>query len=174
VSVEPTDRPARVVRVIASDARHDLALLRGDGASPAVAGFHPQPSQATLIDLALVGFPERAQQPTATTVFLVADPRIDDADQYLFHGDVRHGHSGGPILDPSGRVIGVARGMIDTDRTYRATGRVITELGLAIANRTVLEFLGANGVRYSTGAAVTSGDRLAQARRFLVHVRCWK
>ena len=71
-------------------------------------------------------------------------------------------------------MIGVTRAMIDTPRTYRATGRIVTEVGLAVANRAVLPFLSGNGVRYRTAIPASRSDRFAEARRFLVHVRCWR
>jgi S1-C subfamily serine protease len=174
ISVQPETGPERPVQIVATDPQHDLALLRGGFVAPAVASFDPQPGGSALIDLSLVGFPEHAVQPTATPVFAPLDELAGATDHYVFHGDVHHGHSGGPILGPGGRVIGVARAMVDTARTYRATGKMITEIGLAIANPAVLGFLAENGVRYSTAApASASPDRLAQARRFLVHVHCW-
>ena len=174
ITVEPADGQGRPVHLVAADEPNDLALLHGDVAAPAIAAFNPQPSRAALIDLMLVGFPERAPVATATPVFVPRAAALDTVDQYLFHGDVHHGHSGGPIIDPSGRVIGIIRGMVDTARTYQTTGKVITEVGLAIANHSALGFLAANDVRYSTAAMASHGDLLAQARRFLVHVRCWR
>jgi S1-C subfamily serine protease len=175
VTVDTADGIDRAVRVVARDARQDLALLRGDLPAPAVAAFNPRPRDSALVDVALIGFPERAMQPTATPVFLALDQLDDASDQYLFHGDVHHGHSGAPIVDATGRVIGVTRAMVDTPRTFRATGKIITEIGLAIANRAALAFLADNGVRYATAApAAAGGERLTPARGFVVHVRCWK
>ncbi|MBI3514001.1 MAG: trypsin-like peptidase domain-containing protein [Proteobacteria bacterium] len=175
ISIALADGAERWVRVVATDARQDLALLHGADTAPAAAVFHPEPREAPLVDLNLIGFPGRAAQPTATPVALSSDQRLAAAEQYRFQADVHRGHSGAPILDASGRVIGVVRAMIDPASADRTGEPVVGELGLAVANPAVLAFLDAHGVRYRTAAPTPSDSApLTRARRFLVQVRCWR
>jgi S1-C subfamily serine protease len=60
-----------------------------------------------------------------------------DREVYAFRGEVRHGNSGGPLLDPTGRVLGMVFG---TDVREGETGYALTgaSLGAVIHGATDL------------------------------------
>ena len=117
-------RPATVV---VDDRRSDLAVLRlsdpgapfaasedasGSG-TPGVVGGYPG------------GGPERAVPAVALQRLPAPEPGLADGlalhESYRIRADVRHGNSGSPLLDTSGRVIGVVNGLSDDDGGFAIT-----------------------------------------------------
>ena len=166
--------------VLAVDPEADLALLGVSVPHHAVAHFR---SEAGAIDpaIAIVGYPDLGLPPidpviTAGTL-LRDDVRGLRGGSIIFHADVRHGNSGGPIFDSRGEVIGIVRAKIDTVRTFQASGRDIEDIGMGADLPVVLDFLRRNNVAYrvTTGAgALTNRQILASAAEFVVRAQCWQ
>src|ERR1700676_818920 len=67
---------------------------------------------------------------------------------YSFIGAVRGGNSGGPALDEKGVAVWCRYAKINTPAMYKKTGIVIKDIGFAIPNRTILDFLRRNGIAF--------------------------
>src|SRR5262249_5544685 len=98
-------------------------------------------------------------------------------DEVVFEGAIRRGHSGSPLLDGTGHVIGIVRAKPDIPKIYKATGKVVGDYGIAISHAATLRFLDEHGVRPKLGAA---GPTLSPAatetlmRSFVAQIGCWR
>jgi V8-like Glu-specific endopeptidase len=147
-------------RVVAISPRNDLALLeiaQGSLRLPplALAGS----AGANLGEVAAVGYPMnvdlaqgldiadifRAQPPVKSRGFLSGERPSRQFDTILHTAPIARGNSGGPLLDPCGRVIGVNSFSADS-----ASGDA--EFYFAVSLRELLPFLRANGVEPVTNA----------------------
>lgn len=169
-----------VARVLAGDAALDLALLGTPVASAEPAQFETALYTETGLELAIVGYPEHGLPVRQAELNPVsARPRDLVADQarFRFDGAVRRGNSGGPLLDDSGAVLGVVTQKIDTVAVYERTGQVVDDIGIAIANRTVFDFLRANKVSplpALPGESLAPDRLLRKARGFVRQIGCWR
>ena len=161
---------------------NDLALLRVDLDVPASATFR-KPSPLTDGEVvAVVGYPFHGRvaiKPIVTSgkVMGIRETNWPDTTRFRIRADIRHGNSGGPILDDQGLVIGVVTAKVDTPKMFKLTGRVIGNVGLAIDRSAVFRFLGRHGVTVrlgSPGRDLARDDLAAQARSIVAQVGCWK
>ncbi len=175
--VEGNEVPAKL---IAGDQGDDLAVLQTAPIAAEPARFETALYTETGQDLAIVGYPEHGlvvieselSPVTAREADLVA-PRKN----FPFNGAVRRGNSGSPVLDDSGAVLGVVSAKVDTVAVYQKTGRIVDNIGVAIANRTVLAFLRSNKIDFLPavpGASLTSAQLLDKAHGFVRQVGCWR
>lgn len=133
VRVAETDHEATV---IALDRQHDLALLRIDATDlPALAV-----GDSNLVQLAqeirVIGFPlsqllGESIKVTRGEISGIDHAKVDSAFQ--IDVTVNAGNSGGPMLDQSGRVVGVASQLL--------TGEGIASVGFAVESKYVTELL---------------------------------
>lgn len=111
--VDSASAPPLRAQVVAFDVRDDVAVLRVSGNlnSPSLEQAEPRPGDS----VAILGYPEngplavRPGRVGRTAIVLSEDaygrgplPRRITS----FRGDVRRGNSGGPLVDPAGRVVG--------------------------------------------------------------------
>lgn len=140
------------VRVRATDDDHDLAIL---DSAYRVRGYlrlapHLPPESEPV---AVVGYPQEGRirlTPRLTPAlvsYTLSDPRARGFIGVL--GDVRRGHSGGPVLDSRGRVIGVLKAKIDSVAASRMTGRIIKNLAVVTEARAVSAFLEKTRTRHA-------------------------
>ena len=165
--------------VFATDPEKDLAILGADDPTAKPARFQTALDRETGEGLVIVGYPEHGlpvleaelQEAIASPVDLTSD-----RPYFPFGGAVRHGNSGGPVLDSNGAVLGIVQAKIDTVAMYRATGEVVDRLGFAIANSVILEFLAANHVPVQSaepGESFPPEELLKKAHEFVRPVGCW-
>lgn len=139
------------VEVLAMDAENDLAVVRSDYRAPAILRLAPYlPEQGEPVGV--LGFPHEGKirlEPKltpATVNYDLSDPRLRGLLGVV--GAVRRGHSGGPVLDSRGRVIGVLKAKIDSVAAHRLSGAVLKDLGVVTEARAVAEFLEKSRTRY--------------------------
>ncbi len=177
VMVETAGEARGTARLLELDVGTDLALLRAEMAPPAIADFAPPRDVAPDEPVAVVGFPLHGR--VAIVPILVTGHVLKrvGAGQFRLRADVRRGNSGGPVLDGSGRVIGVVAAKVHSPRTFQATGRLVRDVGVAITSATVFGFLESHGQphRRVTGAAkLSDAEIIARAALFVVRLVCWK
>ena len=153
--VPPEGEGGAFARVIAISPRNDLALLEIVPNSLrlpplALAGA----AGANLGEVTAVGYPMnvdlaqgldmadifRAQPPVKSRGFLSGERPSRQFDTILHTAPIARGNSGGPLLDPCGRVIGVNSFSADS-----ASGEA--EFYFAVSLRELLPFLRENGVQ---------------------------
>lgn len=155
-------------------------MLRTTRLPPAVARFSAAPQASNGEQLAVIGYPAYGL-PTRLSSLTPAqsDPATlaTPDGKVFFHGEIRHGNSGSPLIDEAGDVVGLVDAMIDTPKLYRATGRMITATGIAISRSAILRFLAAKGVKplFAEGPRVALGAEAlhAMSRGFVVQIGCW-
>jgi serine protease Do len=174
-----SDAAEQIARPVAKDWVDDLELLSVDGpAEPA--RLEADPGSETGKDLAVVGYPEHGmavRQAELASVDTSQHELAAGTARFSFNGAVRRGNSGSPVLDDTGAVVGVVVQKIDTVAVYQRTGEVVDNIGIAIANATVLAFLRANGVAVQPTAPSTplTRDRLlVKAHGFVRQIGCWR
>jgi serine protease Do len=173
-----SDAAEQIAQPVAKDPTDDLELLRVDG-SAEPARFEIDPGTESGRNLAVVGYPEHGMAVREAELAEVDTSRHDLASgtaRYRFNGNVRRGNSGSPVLDETGAVVGVVVQKIDTVAVYQHTGEVVDNIGIAIANATVMAFLHANGVAVEPAASSVSLTRdrlLVKAHLFVRQIGCW-
>lgn len=180
VSVTPVGGAATAATVIAGDPASDLALLQAPVTPPGIAVFrdkgHPLPGD----DVAVVGYPLRVRmviRPFIVTghVYVGDGPR--SATRFAIKIDIRRGNSGSPVMDRSGRVIGVVSADVNTPKVYKKTGKIIRDVGIAIRLPAVLRFLRRHQVAFAVGVydrTLSEAALFAHARQFVAQIGCWK
>jgi S1-C subfamily serine protease len=181
LTATPDDGGKIATSVVATSSGLDLALLRADRPAPAIARFSAAPEQSDGLHLAVVGYPAYGL-PTRLSTMSPAQVEpltlATSSPGLSFHGDVRHGNSGSPLLDQDGDVIGVVFATIDTPATFAKKHKLITGISYAISYHAVMWFLGKNGVMPTIAPAppgsLTSEELHAKSRGFVAQIGCWK
>jgi hypothetical protein len=88
---------------------------------------------------------------------------------------IQPGNSGGPLLDGSGRVVGVVASKLDTIVALRLLKDVPQNVNFAIKSELALTFMSSHGVDYTLGhdeTALPPPDIAVRARSISVMVEC--
>lgn len=181
VSVTTTDGRRVEASVEATSSAFDLALLRTSLQNENHATFALKNDQLTDLPIILVGYPNQGIapiKPLLTPGRTLKRYQISRLGVMVpIQADVRKGNSGGPVIDESGRVIGVVTAKIDTVSTYQQTGKVVRDVGFAVSNGVVLGFLENNKVTATTaqvGEKASEAELFKDARPYIVRVGCWQ
>lgn len=183
VTMRSTDGQNVVATVAAIDKTQDLALVTAAANHPgaAVATFRPTTGYLTGDIIGTIGFPDQGMpriEPFLTKGLVLGPDRKDGKpSRFAVRADIRPGNSGGPVLDAQGLVIGIMNAKLDTVSVYKQTGKTIDNVGFAIANGPIFEFLGQHGVKptmASAGLTAMEPDLLAKVKPFIVRLACWR
>lgn len=167
------------VSVVGVDVELDVALLSWRGTPSHMARFREGRFVRAGDPVVAVGYPLRgllADEATVTTGTISAMAGIGNDRRFLqISAPVQAGNSGGPLLDESGRVVGVVVAKLDAARVFEITGDLPQNVNFAINGQLLTDFLNTNGVDYRTSAISTSyapADVAADARQFTVPIEC--
>ena len=171
-------------RVLARDETDDIALLRAEHVH--VPGILPVGRPAGAQDpLFLLGYPASAGTVTPEEAWgTLENARLPDGagrigdPRYLVWlqaSAVRHGYSGGPILDPrNGAVVGLVKGTIDSAHSRAIPGLPGSGMVIGPGAAQLTAFVQNQVPWLDVGAFDAQGDdAVALARRATVHVYCW-
>lgn len=172
-------RDGKPLRLISRNVRSDLALLKADTASTAVAVFRTGPAPKMGDAVVAFGFPLpdllSSEGNVATGILSATSGLQDDVRFVQISAPVQPGNSGGPLLDQSGHVIGVVVAKLDTLRVARAIGDIPQNVNFAIRWSEVRAFLDEEGVPYrktTSQQSLSTPDVAALARRMSVLIDC--
>lgn len=178
IFIETPDGGRGGADLIARDADVDLALLKSDLAPRSIAVFRGGSAPADGAPVLIAGYPTRTLpvlKPQATKgQYVDHTMRFGTGTLFQMKAAVRPGNSGGPVLDASGRVIGVVVAQVNTPAMFEKTGELIRDVGFGITNQTVFRFLTRHGAPFDRGPGTTSSlDQVfAKARGFVNRVIC--
>lgn len=171
---------ATAAMLVAADPADDLALLATRLAPEAVVAFRPPGLLATGSFAGIVGYPDLGL-PRITP--LLTPGRVmgmaahaGQKTHLVLKADVRHGDSGGPVVDDEGAVIGIIQAEINTPVVYEKLHEVIEDVGLAVPEATVLRFLERHHIGYRLAVRSPALDQPALLRRaqaFVLRIGCW-
>lgn len=181
ISIETPARDVTPAAVLAVDVANDLALLTTNRQSLGVVRFRPNFPILPGAAVATVGYPNQGLPPVTPSITTGHFLRMIDIDKdrqrIAIEADIRHGNSGGPLLDEDGLVIGVVFAKLDTVKAYKLTKQVVDNLGYAIPDPTVRAFLDRNVMSYAIGtvAAPMSPEQILEAgKAYIARAGCWK
>lgn len=161
--------------LLASDAANDLAVVKMESASPAVAAFRAGPVLRQGETVVTYGFPLAGSLTsggtfTTGTVSALAGLR-DDTRFFQLSTPIQPGNSGGPVLDGGGAVVGVATALLVGRRANDPPQNV----NFAVKAEIARTFLEAQGIRPETAGAgreLPATEIAQRARAFTVRVEC--
>lgn len=170
-------KQAVAATVVARNATSDLALLQADLTTPAslsIRSTPPRPAEPVVV----AGFPLRgllAAGPQVSTGIVTALAGLqDDPTRIQISAPIQPGNSGGPVLDRSGQVIGVAASTIGTLSAAIVTGTVPQNVNFAISAERVSALLLSAGVQpdRTTAFVGTVEEVAARAMASVALVEC--
>lgn len=173
IRIQPLGVPAKLV---AKDARNDLALLRVDGADLPPVRLRSGRNVRLGDDILAIGYPLKgllSSGAVVTTGIVNAMSGVnDDTSAFQISATVQPGSSGGPIFDRSGNLVGIVRARL------LSTGQVNAQnVNFGINLTTVSNFLDSHSVNYLTAQIATkpadTADLVERARKSTVQVECY-
>ena len=172
IQVRYPERASYTATISGQDATNDLVLLHTEMPHLSVASFRFQPVLGEPV--ATYGFPYSgvlSPNFTSGNIAALSGPK-DDTRFLQTSTPIQPGNSGGPLLDMSGRVIGVIVAQLN------AIGKSVPQnVNFAIQPSMVINFLSVKGVtpnldNSSTGAQRPPSEVADMAKKFTVQVYC--
>jgi S1-C subfamily serine protease len=167
--------------IIAHDEMADLAVLSAAASDVTPARFKTTVDTDTAQTWAIVGYPAVpvSPVPAARLDRIWIDPIdfLGEPKTIPFSGAVERGNSGSPVLDNVGSIVGIVFAKLDSQKVYESTGAIINDVGVAIPNRVVFDFLRANAIAFEPAMSTrrrSQEELLNEAHGFVRQVICWR
>ena len=179
IQVRYPERASYTATISGQDATNDLVSLRTEMPHLSVASFRFQPLLGEAV--ATYGFPySDILSPTGNFTLgniTALSGMKDDTRLLQTSTPIQPGNSGGPLLDMSGRVIGVVVAQLDAMVRMQTDRSVPQNVNFAIQSPIVMNFLSAKGVipnldNSSTGAQRPPSEVAEMAKKFTVQIYC--
>jgi S1-C subfamily serine protease len=176
-------RDGRAADLVGKDEQIDLALLKINSESPAVASFRPRPVPRVGDSVIAFGFPLQgllSSEGNLSTGTIAATTGLADDPRFMqISAPVQPGNSGSPLLDSGGDVIGVMEAKLDAMTTLRMVGDLPENVNFAIRGSEAVQFLERNHTAYhaETTESTTNqkvADVAAKAKQFSLPIECLK
>ena len=181
ITVLDTKKRRHQAALVGSDLKNDLALLRAKGSFDAVATFRHRLAIQAGEPVTVVGYPLAA--------VLGTDPNVDfgyvtalaglrgDNTRFQVTAPVHKGNSGGPVLDQTGRVIGIVTAKLNRRAVEKRTGDLPENIGFAVRGELAQRFLERHKVKVARdagGPRLENTEVAAIGRAITVLVACRK
>ncbi len=170
VRARPAAGDPRIAAVVARDTESDLALLRIAPAAHAAVLGTGDPADGEAPVAAFVASPDGLAERLVSPAAVRGEP-----GRFLLVSPAVPTGIGAPLLDASGRVLGVLVGPEETERVSRASDTAPGAASFAIPARLAWSFLEAHGVEAAAtddAIALAPAALLARAREFTLTVEC--
>jgi serine protease Do len=173
----PTYRSEKTI-LSGYDKKNDLALLKTDMNHMGIAKFRLRGRLGEQV--ASYGFPygnALASSGNFTLGNLTALAGFgDDSTAIQVSSPMQPGNSGGPLMDSSGVVIGISKGVLGTlEAAVAAGGAVPQNVNFGVSSGTAVAFLGTRNIdaEITTGASKLEPEAIAEiAMKFTVQISC--
>ena len=162
LAVQRRDGATAEATVLAVHPRHDLALVKGPPHLPLALPDRGERPAAIGDPVRLVGYPlwgVPVTQPITIEGHLLRIGGRRDGAGLVVRAPVRPGNSGGPILGPTGRVIGLVTGKLDTVAHFQRTGDLQRHIGIGVHWPEIRAFLQDHGVKPLSAPSETDTSR---------------
>lgn len=164
------------VKVVAKDARNDLALLRGEGLNLPPVRLRSGRNVRLGEEVVALGYPLKGVLSSGTVVTTGIVNALsglnDDTSAFQISATVQPGSSGGPILDRGGSLVGIVRARLLPTGPSNPQN---VNFGINLA--TVGNFLESHSVVFQSTQPVAKpaevADLVERARRSTVQVECF-
>ena len=179
IQVRYPDRASYTATISGQDYTNDLVLLHTEMPNLSVASFRFQPLLGEAV--ATYGFPYSGVLSSSgnfTWGNITALSGMQDDTRFLQTSTpIQPGNSGGPLLDSSGRVVGVVVTQLDAMVMMQTEHSVPQNVNFAIQSPIVINFLSAKSVtpnldNSSTGAQRPPSEIADMAKKFTVQIYC--
>jgi len=174
--IDTTDGQEGTATVLGADPANDLALLRTTVKPPATAIFRNPVDIGSGGEISVIGYGTRKLPPIKPNLVAGTFQSPNEAGtRLLMKVAVRPGNSGGPVLDDSGRVIGVVYAQLNTPAVFKKEHKLILDRGFAVSNPVAFRFLERHGVAFQRTAEGKPRPRetiFEEAKPFIARVSC--
>lgn len=174
----PGQRPKPAKRHV-EDRRNDLAVLKAEIKFVRVATFRAGEPLRSGENVVIAGFPLAGLLATETNVAfgqVSATSGVgNDSTSFQLSAPIHRGNSGGPVLDQTGRLVGVVSSKLNALKTAASVGDLAQNIGFGIKSEMVRLFLVTQGVEFDTSrasGALENVELATRAKEVTVQVIC--
>ena len=180
LGVEAISKSPIPARLVASDARNDLAVLQTNERASRFARFRAggvrQGEPVVVYGFPLSGAIASTGNATTGNVTALAGLR-DDTRMLQISAPVQPGNSGGPLMNMTGAVIGVVVSKLDAVKVMEVVGDIPQNINFAIKANVAKGFLESYGIAHEIAPKakeLSVPDVTESARAFSVLVLCYR